>query len=105
MSVATYGRPSSSRFTPSARRVSRLPVDFDEPTTELFLPNIVATTSCSRHGAHGGEYCFSFGALNDRKVVGGICNQRALKAGYNGEIKFSSLQARSTFRSNRVYSD
>lgn len=107
MTTATYyGRPvvSRSAFTPTTRgRVLQSVIDVDAPTTELFLPNIVATTSCGRHGARGGEYCFTYGALDSNKVVGGICNKRALKAGFNGEIKPGSLQARSTFRSGNGY--
>lgn len=106
MATATFVRPVPPRtsFTTTSRgRVLQSVIDVDAPTTELFLPNIIATTSCGRHDAHGGEYCFTYDALDSDKVVGGICNKRALKAGFNGEIKPSSLQARSTFRSGNGF--
>lgn len=75
-------------------RIERAPRDFAEQTFDLFVPTVVTVATCVKHNAGQGEYCHTFDALDHSRVIGGICNQRAKKAGFDAPIKESSLRAR-----------
>lgn len=62
----------------------------DEPTTELFVGNVLAVP-CRRHNKNVDEPCYSLNKETGRGYIQGICNSRALKAGYNGKIADGSL--------------
>lgn len=61
----------------------------DEPTTETYIPTILDRTDCTKHNALLGMPCWyipkRFG------YYAGICNARAVAAGFNHEISASSV--------------
>ena len=87
------GSHSSGPYSPDRRNV-RLSTEFAEPTTALFMPTVVSETTCPNHHADRGVYCFTHEALNSDRIIAGICNRRAKKAGFDGLIKPSSLISR-----------
>ena len=66
--------------------------DFDEPTTELYLPKIINHMVCHTHKKALGEPCYvAKGTTDEYRSIVGICNARAKAAGYNGFVQASSL--------------
>lgn len=66
--------------------------DFDKPTTELYLSQVIDNYTCRYHKKPQGVPCYmEQGATNEHRPIVGICNQRAVLAGFNGYIQPSSL--------------
>ena len=54
---------------------------------------IVMDKACGKHSAPRGTYCFSVLTLDGTDYHYGICNDRATKAGFYGQIDPRSLKA------------
>lgn len=63
----------------------------DVPTTELYVPRVIARSSCIVHSAEWGEPCHTFESLISDAIIGGICNARARRAGMTSPIRPASL--------------
>jgi hypothetical protein len=74
----------------------------DPPTTELFMYRVITTTKCVKHNADETQPCFSHWPLIDdqgKPMIWGICNHRAIKAGYDAPISETSTVLRQFVRS------
>lgn len=56
------------------------------------MPTVLDTTICTKHQAVRGQACFSFPSMSG-SYLHGICNKRALKAGFNAPISPEALRA------------
>lgn len=63
----------------------------DTPTDQHFIPAAVFSTTCLKHEASRGEPCFEIPAGASRVNHYGICNTRAIQAGYDGKIDPRSM--------------
>lgn len=61
---------------------------------ENHIPTAVDRVKCSRHKAEHGQPCWWIWPLSGRRKTPAICNQRALNAGFVGEIDPRSLRKR-----------
>lgn len=64
------------------------------PTTELFMPTVIAQTACGTHSAVRGVPCFEVPRKDENGYHAGICNRRALATGFDNPIKPESLEIR-----------
>lgn len=73
-------------------KYAKAPIDADDtPSTDLFVDKVIDFTACDRHDAKEGYPCFWATAYTSDNTIQGICNTRALRAGYNGYINPRSL--------------
>jgi hypothetical protein len=61
---------------------------------KLFIPIIMERVTCEKHGAPLGVPCFHLFLGGKRWRQPGICDARARKAGFVGNIREASLQTR-----------
>jgi hypothetical protein len=64
------------------------------PSTDMHLPSVFNRVGCMKHEARRGQPCFRFYTEDDNGYERphiGTCNERALKAGFVGEINPTSL--------------
>lgn len=73
-------------------------VEDEAPTTELYLEKVM-NVSCFKHNAIQGVPCFHIPKQSGFGYHAGICNKRAIIAGFNAPIDPRSLTQRS-FRRN-----
>lgn len=74
----------------------------EPPTTDLFMSQVIVSTTCIKHNADETQPCFKHWPLTDDQglpMIWGICNHRAIKAGFNGTIDPKSLTRRPFGRS------
>lgn len=62
-------------------------------TTKPVIPTVLAVTSCPKHNAFMGIPCFHMRKGAGNGYYAGICNDRALRAGCNGEVDPRSIHA------------
>lgn len=73
------------------RSKSSRSTDVEIPTTTLFVPGILARTTCEKHEAGYNQVCHRFESIVSDRIIGGICNARAIRAGVNDPIRPQSL--------------
>lgn len=62
-----------------------------KPNDGEHIKDIISRTVCRKHKADKGEPCFNI-KFDSRAAYGaGICNDRVVKAGYNGTISDSAM--------------
>lgn len=66
----------------------------DDPTTELYIPDVLLRTDCPKHKAKLGFGCFVTIGYKDKKPKHAVCNARAKKAGFNAPIHEASLRTK-----------
>lgn len=75
--------------------------DVEPPTTDLYLPRVMARKACERHRVPEGVPCFHVPKKDESGYFAGVCNDRAIRAGFNNPIRPESLD-RSLGRTPRL---
>lgn len=75
--------------------------DREAPTRDPYVPTVLDRMSCDNHKAPRGIPCFHIPKKDESGYFGGICNTRAVRAGFNNPIRPQSLD-RSIGRTSRV---
>lgn len=58
------------------------------------LPIAIVSVPCAKHDMTIGEPCYIVESYISRKWYVGVCNDRAVKAGFYGKISPASLRAK-----------
>lgn len=59
--------------------------------TGFHIDDIVAQTTCKKHGAEQGSPCWDLWVASSERYVPLVCGERVARAGFNGKITPSSL--------------
>lgn len=65
---------------------------YDEPTTETFILTVLERTSCNNHSATEHVPCWAIEGGTPGNYMIGVCNGRAVRAGFNAKISQSSVK-------------
>ena len=64
---------------------------FSTPTTNLYIPFVVSSSSCDVHGSDIGQPCYDSLGVETSGRIYGVCDRRARKVGLTGYIRQESL--------------
>lgn len=74
------------------RKFRNQKVQYDTPTSDLYIPTVIDRVACGLHNMPLGVPCFHVQLnRNTQAIAPAICNNRAIKAGYVGRINPASL--------------
>lgn len=70
---------------------NKFSADTESPTTDLYLPRVMARKACEKHKVPEGIPCFYIPKKDESGYLGAICNDRAIRAGFDNPIRPESL--------------